>query len=45
MLVLRTSPNSPFGRIISMAMAVLGLSDRVNAVKTDTGDASDSQRL
>ncbi|RZL89907.1 MAG: glutathione S-transferase [Variovorax sp.] len=43
-MTLRTSPSSPFGRKISMALAVLGLSDRVTVVRADTSDDNDSLR-
>jgi glutathione S-transferase len=41
MLVLRSSPASPFGRKIKIAAAVLGLSDRIQIVATDTVDPAD----
>lgn len=44
MLVLRTSPASPFGRKISMALRVLGMMDQVQVVTANTGDANDSLR-
>ena len=45
MLQLRNSPNSPFGRKVVVALAVLGMSHQVQSVKTDTGDAADTLRL
>jgi hypothetical protein len=42
MLVLRSSPASPFGRKVRIAAAVLGLSDRIDVVAADTNDPGDS---
>jgi glutathione S-transferase len=39
MMILRSSPASPFGRKVKIAAAVLGLSDRIEVAGTDTGDA------
>jgi glutathione S-transferase len=36
MLVLRSSPPSPFGRKVKITAALLGLSDRVEIIDTDT---------
>jgi glutathione S-transferase len=36
MLILRSSPASPFGRKVKIAARVLGLDDRIEIVKTDT---------
>ncbi len=44
MLVLRSSPASPFGRKVRIAAAVLGLSDRIDVVAADTNDPGDSLR-
>lgn len=44
MLTLRSSPASPFGRKVKIALAVLGLSDRVEIEATDTNDPKDSIR-
>jgi glutathione S-transferase len=38
MLVLRSSPASPFGRKVKIAAAILGLSDRIEIVFADTID-------
>ncbi|PZU94173.1 MAG: glutathione S-transferase [Chelatococcus sp.] len=44
MLVLRSSPASPFGRKVKIAAAVLGLTDRIEIVPADTNDAADPLR-
>ncbi|BCJ90134.1 glutathione S-transferase [Terrihabitans soli] len=44
MLVLRSSAGSPYGRKIKIAMALLGLSDRISVVSADTLDPADSLR-
>lgn len=44
MLVLRSSPLSPFGRKVKIAAAMLGLSERVNMVPADTSDPHDELR-
>src|ERR687893_646949 len=44
MLVLRSSPPSPFGRKVKIAAALLGLSDRVTVERADTTDPNDSLR-
>ncbi|WP_029059067.1 glutathione S-transferase family protein [Stappia stellulata] len=44
MLILRSSPPSPFGRKAKIAAAVLGLSDRITVELTDTKDPHDSIR-
>jgi glutathione S-transferase len=41
---LRSSPPSPFGRKVKLAMAILGLKDRIEVVDTNTADPSDSLR-
>ena len=45
MLVLRSSPPSPFGRKVKIAAEVLGLSDRIEIVVADTNDPADPLRL
>jgi glutathione S-transferase len=44
MLILRSSPPSPFGRKVKIAAAILGLTDRIKIEMTDTNDPSDSIR-
>src|SRR5918993_2713026 len=44
MLVLRSSPTSPFGRKVKISAALLGLSDRITIEKADTMDPNDSMR-
>ncbi len=44
MLVLRSSPASPFGRKVKIAAALLGLTDRIEIVLADTTNANDSLR-
>ncbi|HWJ73010.1 MAG TPA: glutathione S-transferase [Kaistia sp.] len=44
MLILRSSPASPFGRKVKIAAALLGLTDRIEIVNADTADPSDSLR-
>ncbi|MFC3694759.1 glutathione S-transferase N-terminal domain-containing protein [Chenggangzhangella methanolivorans] len=44
MLVLRSSPPSPFGRKVKIAAAALGLSDRIEIVATDTMNPDDPIR-
>jgi glutathione S-transferase len=44
MMILRTSPPSPFGRKINIATAVLGLSDRIKIERADTIDPADPVR-
>jgi glutathione S-transferase len=44
MLTLRTSPASPFGRKIKMALAVTGLTSQVEFQLANTVDANDSLR-
>jgi glutathione S-transferase len=45
MLILRSSPASPFGRKVKIAAAICGLSDRIEIVMGDTMDPGDSLRL
>ena len=44
MLILRSSPASPFGRKVKMAALELGLMDRIEIVVADTNDAADPLR-
>ncbi|HEV7260640.1 MAG TPA: glutathione S-transferase [Bosea sp. (in: a-proteobacteria)] len=44
MLVLRSSPASPFGRKVKIAASVLGLLDRIEIVAADTNDPADPLR-
>ena len=44
MLVLRSSPASPFGRKIKIAAAILGLADRIEIVPADTNDPAEPLR-
>ncbi len=44
MLILRSSPASPFGRKVRIGAAILGLSERIEVTATDTADPSDSLR-
>jgi glutathione S-transferase len=44
MLILRSSPASPFGRKVKIAAAVLGLSDSIEIVVADTNDPSEPLR-
>jgi len=44
MLVLRSSPASPFGRKVKMAAIELGLLDRIDVAVADTTDAADPLR-
>ena len=45
MLVLRSSPPSPFGRKVKIAAALLGLSDRITVERADTTDPTDTLRM
>ncbi len=42
MLVLRSSPASPFGRKVKLAAAVVGLLDRIDVQDADTNDPNDT---
>jgi glutathione S-transferase len=42
MMILRSSPPSPFGRKVKIAAALLGLSDRIKIEPTDTNDPDGS---
>ena len=44
MMILRSSPASPFGRKVKIAAAILGLDKEINVEKADTTDASDTIR-
>jgi glutathione S-transferase len=44
MMILRSSPPSPFGRKVKIAAALLGLDREMSIVKTDTNDAGDPLR-
>lgn len=44
MLILRTSPASPFGRKIRIAASILGLSDKIVVKPASTQDSSDPLR-
>lgn len=44
MLILRSSPTSPFGRKVKIAIAELGLEGRVEVVPADTNDPAESLR-
>jgi glutathione S-transferase len=45
MLVLRSSPASPFGRKVKISAHLLGLTDRIQVTVADTMDSSDTLRL
>jgi glutathione S-transferase len=44
MMILRTTPSSPFGRKVNLAAAVLGLAGEIKIEAADTTDAADSLR-
>jgi glutathione S-transferase len=44
-MILRTSAGSPFGRKIKMALAVIGMTAKVEIVRADTSDENDNLRL
>jgi glutathione S-transferase len=44
MMILRSSPPSPFGRKVKLALAILGLDTEVTVEKADPTDATDSIR-
>jgi glutathione S-transferase len=44
MMILRSSPASPFGRKIKIAAAILGLSDKIEVVVADTTDPNEPLR-
>ena len=45
MMILRSSPPSPFGRKVRIAAAVLGLADRITIVPADSSKADDPLRV
>ncbi|HEY7998261.1 MAG TPA: glutathione S-transferase family protein [Pseudolabrys sp.] len=45
MMILRSSPASPFGRKVRIAASLLGLSDRLDVRETDLNDPADSIRM
>ena len=44
MMILRSSPPSPFGRKVRIALSLLGLENEVKIEQADTNDANDSLR-
>jgi len=44
MMILRSSPSSPFGRKVRIALALLGFDGGVRIETTDTTDVNDSVR-
>jgi glutathione S-transferase len=44
MMIVRTSPPSPFGRKVLIAANVLGLADQITVQKADPTDAADTLR-
>jgi len=44
MMILRSSPASPFGRKVRIAASLLGLTDKIDVRETDLNDPSDSIR-
>jgi glutathione S-transferase len=44
MTILRSSPASPFGRKVKLAAAILGLSDTITLIQTDTTNPDDPVR-
>ncbi len=44
MMILRSTPPSPFGRKVKLAASVLGLSGDIRIEKADTNDANDTVR-
>ncbi len=44
MMILRSSPPSPFGRKVKLAAAILGLSDQIDIQVADTTNANDTLR-
>ena len=45
MMILRSSPASPFGRKVRIAASVLGLADKIDVRETDLNDPADSIRV
>jgi glutathione S-transferase len=44
-MILRSSPASPFGRKVRIAISLLGLADKIEVRKTDLNDPADSIRV
>jgi glutathione S-transferase len=44
MMILRTSPSSPFGRKVNLAAGILGLAAEIKVEAADTNDPNDSLR-
>jgi glutathione S-transferase len=44
MMILRSSPSSPFGRKVEIAAWLVGLADEIEVVAADTGDPNDPLR-
>jgi glutathione S-transferase len=44
MMILRSSPASPFGRKVRIAVSLLGLADKIDVRETDLNDPADSIR-
>ncbi|HLH10505.1 MAG TPA: glutathione S-transferase N-terminal domain-containing protein [Methylovirgula sp.] len=44
MMILRSSPPSPFGRKVKIAASLVGLHDEIEVVKTDTSDPDETLR-
>src|SRR5580704_9648033 len=44
MMILRSSPASPFGRKVRIAASLLGLADKIDVRETDLNDPADSIR-
>lgn len=44
MMILRSSPPSPFGRKVRIGIGLLGMTERITVVAADTGDPDDSLR-
>jgi glutathione S-transferase len=45
MMILRSSPASPFGRKVRIAAGILGLTDKIEVHETDLNDPNDSIRV
>src|SRR6202142_2766988 len=44
-MILRSSPASPFGRKVRIAISLLGLADKIEVRETDLNDPADSLRV
>src|SRR5450631_4775972 len=44
-MILRSSPASPFGRKVRIAISLLGLADKIEVRETDLNDPADSIRV